>query len=185
MVFAAFMARLPPATRFRVEHRTLREDLKGGEHGTFPGQPTSLPSAGRRSAMGLGERVVLNCERGRSETLFAEPFNAASNAAFLLAALVVLLRCCAGRRRFFSLATSILTPWPQSRQGQSSRVQHPSLTVGVKHLAGPAWGAEASSCHHSACGDSVPSTPDYTRAWCERPDWPTRLGKLNGAFTSF
>src|SRR5262249_36225487 len=41
--------------------------------------------------MGLGERVFLYCERGRSETLFAEPFNAASNAAFLLAALVVLL----------------------------------------------------------------------------------------------
>jgi hypothetical protein len=41
--------------------------------------------------MGLSERVFLYCERGRSETLFAEPFNAASNAAFLLAALVVLL----------------------------------------------------------------------------------------------
>jgi Ceramidase len=41
--------------------------------------------------MGLGEHVFLYCERGRSEALFAEPFDAASNAAFLLAALVVLL----------------------------------------------------------------------------------------------
>ena len=41
--------------------------------------------------MGLSERVFLYCERGRSEALFAEPFNAASNAAFLLAALVALL----------------------------------------------------------------------------------------------
>ena len=41
--------------------------------------------------MGLSERVFLYCERGRSEALFAEPINAASNAAFLLAALVTLL----------------------------------------------------------------------------------------------
>jgi hypothetical protein len=41
--------------------------------------------------MGLSERVFLYCERGRSEALFAEPINAASNAAFLLAALVALL----------------------------------------------------------------------------------------------
>jgi hypothetical protein len=41
--------------------------------------------------MGLGEHVFLYCERGRSEALFAEPFDAASNAAFLLAALVALL----------------------------------------------------------------------------------------------
>jgi hypothetical protein len=41
--------------------------------------------------MGLSERVLLYCERGRSEALFAEPFKAASNAAFLLAALVALL----------------------------------------------------------------------------------------------
>src|SRR5262245_41919529 len=130
MVFAAFMARLPPATRFRVEHRTLREDLKGGEHGTFPGQPTSLPSAGRRSAMGLGERVVLYCERGRSETLFAEPFNAASNAAFLLAALVVPLRCCAGRRRFFSLATSILTPGHSHAKANQAECNTQALSCG-------------------------------------------------------
>jgi Ceramidase len=41
--------------------------------------------------MGLGEHVFLYCERGRGEALLAEPFNAASNAAFLLAALVALL----------------------------------------------------------------------------------------------
>jgi hypothetical protein len=41
--------------------------------------------------MSPSERVFLYCERGRSEALFAEPFNAASNAAFLLAALVALL----------------------------------------------------------------------------------------------
>ena len=41
--------------------------------------------------MGLSERVFLYCERGSSEALFAEPFNAASNAAFLLAALGALL----------------------------------------------------------------------------------------------
>ena len=41
--------------------------------------------------MGLSEHVFLYCERGRSEALFAEPFNAASNAAFLLAALAALL----------------------------------------------------------------------------------------------
>ena len=35
--------------------------------------------------------MFLYCERGRSEALFAEPFNATSNAAFLLAALVALL----------------------------------------------------------------------------------------------
>src|SRR5262245_13987793 len=46
MVFATFMARLFPATRFRVEHRTLREDLKGGEHGTFPGQRAFLALGG-------------------------------------------------------------------------------------------------------------------------------------------
>jgi hypothetical protein len=40
--------------------------------------------------MTLSEHVFLYCERGRSEALFAEPFNAASNAAFLLAALAAL-----------------------------------------------------------------------------------------------
>ena len=38
--------------------------------------------------MALGENVFLYCERGTSTALLAEPFNAASNAAFLLAALV-------------------------------------------------------------------------------------------------
>ena len=37
--------------------------------------------------MTFGERVFLYCERGTSEALFAEPINAVSNAAFLLAAL--------------------------------------------------------------------------------------------------
>ena len=37
--------------------------------------------------MTFGERVFLYCERGSSEALFAEPINAVSNAAFLLAAL--------------------------------------------------------------------------------------------------
>jgi hypothetical protein len=37
--------------------------------------------------MTLGEHVLLYCERGTSEALLAEPVNAASNAAFLLAAL--------------------------------------------------------------------------------------------------
>ncbi len=37
--------------------------------------------------MSLGEHVFLYCERGTSEALLAEPANAASNAAFLLAAL--------------------------------------------------------------------------------------------------
>jgi hypothetical protein len=41
--------------------------------------------------MGPSEHVFLYCEHGRSEALLAEPFNAASNAAFLLAALVALL----------------------------------------------------------------------------------------------
>jgi hypothetical protein len=40
--------------------------------------------------MGLGQHVFLYCERGTSTALLAEPFNAASNAAFLLAALVAL-----------------------------------------------------------------------------------------------
>jgi MYXO-CTERM domain-containing protein len=40
--------------------------------------------------MTLSEHVFLYCERGRSEAIFAEPFNAASNAAFLLAALAAL-----------------------------------------------------------------------------------------------
>ena len=38
--------------------------------------------------MDLGQHVFLYCERGTSTALWAEPFNAASNAAFLLAALV-------------------------------------------------------------------------------------------------
>ena len=38
--------------------------------------------------MALGEHVFLYCERGTSTALLAEPFNAASNGAFLLAALV-------------------------------------------------------------------------------------------------
>ena len=37
--------------------------------------------------MTFGERVFLYCERGSSEALFAEPINAVSNAAYLLAAL--------------------------------------------------------------------------------------------------
>ncbi|MGD9501015.1 MAG: ceramidase domain-containing protein [Methyloceanibacter sp.] len=37
--------------------------------------------------MTLGERVFLYCERGTNEALFAEPVNALSNGAFLLAAL--------------------------------------------------------------------------------------------------
>ena len=37
--------------------------------------------------MALGEHVFLYCERGTSEALLAEPINAASNGAFLLAAL--------------------------------------------------------------------------------------------------
>jgi hypothetical protein len=41
--------------------------------------------------MALSEHVFLYCERGANEGLFAEPFNAASNAAFLLAALAALL----------------------------------------------------------------------------------------------
>ncbi len=40
--------------------------------------------------MTLGEHVFLYCERGTSEALLAEPVNAASNAAFLLAALASL-----------------------------------------------------------------------------------------------
>ena len=40
--------------------------------------------------MGLSEHLFLYCERGTSVALLAEPFNAASNAAFLLAALVAL-----------------------------------------------------------------------------------------------
>ena len=40
--------------------------------------------------MALGEHVFLYCERGTSTALLAEPFNAASNAAFLLAALAAL-----------------------------------------------------------------------------------------------
>ena len=38
--------------------------------------------------MNFGEHVFLYCERGTSEALLAEPINAVSNAAFLLAALV-------------------------------------------------------------------------------------------------
>jgi mono/diheme cytochrome c family protein len=41
--------------------------------------------------MSFGEHVFLYCERGRSEALLAEPLNAASNAAFVLAALAALL----------------------------------------------------------------------------------------------
>src|SRR5687768_4528015 len=40
--------------------------------------------------MNLSERVFLYCERGTSAELLAEPLNAASNGAFLLAALVAL-----------------------------------------------------------------------------------------------
>ncbi|MGC1181104.1 MAG: ceramidase domain-containing protein [Methyloceanibacter sp.] len=40
--------------------------------------------------MTLSQHVFLYCERGTSEALSAEPFNAASNAAFLLAALAAL-----------------------------------------------------------------------------------------------
>jgi hypothetical protein len=41
----------------------------------------------RIAAMTLGEHVFLYCERGTSEALLAEPVNAASNGAFVLAAL--------------------------------------------------------------------------------------------------
>jgi len=41
--------------------------------------------------MALSDHVLLYCERGANEGLFAEPFNAASNAAFLLAALAAIL----------------------------------------------------------------------------------------------
>jgi Ceramidase len=41
--------------------------------------------------MGLSEHVFLYCERGTSAELWAEPFNAASNGAFLLAAIAGLL----------------------------------------------------------------------------------------------
>jgi hypothetical protein len=41
--------------------------------------------------MNLSERVFLYCERGTSPELLAEPLNAASNGAFLLAALIALL----------------------------------------------------------------------------------------------
>ena len=41
--------------------------------------------------MSLSQHVFLYCERGTNEALFAEPLNAASNAAFLLAALAALL----------------------------------------------------------------------------------------------
>jgi hypothetical protein len=51
--------------------------------------------------MTLGQHVFLYCERGTSDALFAEPINAASNGAFLLAALaglsLVLLRPRASR----------------------------------------------------------------------------------------
>jgi hypothetical protein len=40
--------------------------------------------------MDLGQHVFLYCERGTSTALWAEPFNASSNAAFLLAALAAL-----------------------------------------------------------------------------------------------
>jgi len=40
--------------------------------------------------MDLGQHVFLYCERGTSTALLAEPFNAASNAAFLIAALAAL-----------------------------------------------------------------------------------------------
>jgi threonine/homoserine efflux transporter RhtA len=41
--------------------------------------------------MALSDHVFLYCERGANEGLFAEPFNAASNAAFWLAALAAIL----------------------------------------------------------------------------------------------
>lgn len=41
--------------------------------------------------MSFSEHVFLYCERGSNTALLAEPFNAASNAAFILAALVALL----------------------------------------------------------------------------------------------
>ena len=36
----------PPATRFRVKHRTRGEELKGGKHGTFGGQRALLALGG-------------------------------------------------------------------------------------------------------------------------------------------
>jgi hypothetical protein len=47
--------------------------------------------AERTATMALGDRVFLYCERGTSQALLAEPLNAASNGAFLLAALVALV----------------------------------------------------------------------------------------------
>ena len=41
--------------------------------------------------MALSDHVFPNCERGANEGLFAEPSNAASNAAFWLAALAAIL----------------------------------------------------------------------------------------------
>ena len=41
--------------------------------------------------MALSGHVFLYCERGANEGLFAEPFNAARNAAFWLAALAAIL----------------------------------------------------------------------------------------------
>jgi hypothetical protein len=49
--------------------------------------PLSSIEKERRAAMALGEHVFLYCERGSSAALLAEPVNAASNVAFLLAAL--------------------------------------------------------------------------------------------------
>jgi hypothetical protein len=46
---------------------------------------------GEERTMALSDHVFLYCERGANEGLFAEPFNAASNAAFLLAALAAIL----------------------------------------------------------------------------------------------
>jgi len=41
--------------------------------------------------MALSDHLLLYCEWGVNEGLFAEPFNAASNRAFLLAALAAIL----------------------------------------------------------------------------------------------
>ena len=49
--------------------------------------------------MNFGEHVFLYCERGTDQALLAEPINAVSNAAFLLAALVGLQLVCGGRPR--------------------------------------------------------------------------------------
>lgn len=48
--------------------------------------------------MTLSEHVFLYCERGTNGAFLAEPFNAGSNAAFLLARLPGFCFCCAAQQ---------------------------------------------------------------------------------------